>query len=467
MIVGFNRLHDRFGRLSQLCIADSSCCCSKLPNSQRLASSCPTPYTQRSHPHPYCSKMAFISNAHNFTLGEGVYNNVQGNIVYNTFYGGKRPRAEIEEPSTSLEPMRKRRRREEDDEIEVFRKKDVKLTAEIGSGPGYFLHAGEARGRAVIVKVFNPGPTVREALMHPNVLRIEGISSPSSSNHFITYENARWQTAEGPLAAALKDDLVKSVNLGFKMVAGLSSGMNHLSVQGISLAFLRAENFDVFLDIGDRFLISINPPTSVDTVVSEDVQPEDNATRSWGVFNALCQKLLRSANGVLHNENIERNPVPLDLPHRPSITLNPGLRSLSAVPPSHESGSPENMREVLLPVPPRREYVWRTIDRGHQSLAAVAIRMTRELDLKLSTVNKLTWTGGEGVHRCAGYVREEITLATTAGDSAVVSHDSPSPHEICCVCHEVVGLHEVFLCICGDSGNNDSLRIVSNSFYTL
>ncbi|KAJ6557801.1 hypothetical protein B0H19DRAFT_121208 [Mycena capillaripes] len=208
--------------------------------------------------------MAFISNAENFTLGEGVYNNVHGNIVHNTFYGNKRRRAEIEGPLTSLEPLR-----EEEDRIKVIRKKDVKLTAEIDSGPGYFLHTGEVKGRAVIVKVFNPRPAVRDqldvtvslskALMHPNVMRIDGISSSLSSNYFIIYENARWQTAEGPLAAALKDDLNKSVNLGLKMVAGLSvclitlvaifsqsspstkSGMNHLSVQGISLAFLRAE----------------------------------------------------------------------------------------------------------------------------------------------------------------------------------------------------------------------------------
>ncbi|KAJ7481989.1 hypothetical protein FB451DRAFT_1237740 [Mycena latifolia] len=146
--------------------------------------------------------MSFVSNVDHLTLGEGVYNNIHGNyIVHNTFYGRKRNRnhEEIDDEPGSLsimEPTPKRCRREENsqDGIKVVRRKHLKLTLEIGSGPGYFLHAGETKGRAVIVKVFNAGPTVREqleatvalskGLMHPNVLRIEGVSSPASSTHF-------------------------------------------------------------------------------------------------------------------------------------------------------------------------------------------------------------------------------------------------------------------------------------------
>ncbi|KAF8146011.1 hypothetical protein K438DRAFT_531190 [Mycena galopus ATCC 62051] len=113
--------------------------------------------------------MPFISNADNFTLGDGVYNNIHGdlNIVHNNFYGKKRHRDQICNASavlTSTEPARKRRRRAKDsaDEIKVIRKKHLKLTLQIGCGPGYFLHAGEIKGRAVIAKVFNAGATARQ-----------------------------------------------------------------------------------------------------------------------------------------------------------------------------------------------------------------------------------------------------------------------------------------------------------------
>ncbi|KAJ7833432.1 hypothetical protein B0H14DRAFT_2800709 [Mycena olivaceomarginata] len=134
--------------------------------------------------------------------------------------------------SFPIQPVKNRRRLEEQDGIQIIRSENLKLIQEIGSGPGYFLHAGQNQGRAVIIKVFNRGPTARQRLectvalskevMHPNVLRIEGISSPASLIHFIAYEDVHWKNAEGPLAAALKDDLQRSITLGFKMIAGLS-----------------------------------------------------------------------------------------------------------------------------------------------------------------------------------------------------------------------------------------------------
>ncbi|KAJ7478041.1 paired amphipathic helix [Mycena galericulata] len=42
-------------------------------------------------------------------------------------------------------------------------------------------------------------------------------------------------------------------------------------------------------------------------------------------------------------------------------------------------------------------------------------------------------------------------LKTTTHDSTVMAHDTPGPLETGSICHEVVGLHEMFQCICGDS----------------
>ncbi|KAJ7649765.1 hypothetical protein FB45DRAFT_2401 [Roridomyces roridus] len=191
--------------------------------------------------------MAFISNASGITLGEGTFNNVHGNLV--NIFQVRRRRGEHGDSSDlyDLEHggfTRERRREAEIDGIKVIRDKHLNLAVEIGGGPGYLLHAGEIKGRAVIVKVFNAGPTARDHLeatvlrsrgfLHPNVLRIRGRSSPTSSYHFIAYENAFWKAAEGPLAAALKDDLERSIVLGFKLVAGLSSGINYLDAQDLT-----------------------------------------------------------------------------------------------------------------------------------------------------------------------------------------------------------------------------------------
>ncbi|KAJ7862697.1 hypothetical protein B0H13DRAFT_2354546 [Mycena leptocephala] len=362
----------------------------------------------------------------------------------------KRHREEIEALLLPYPPDKHRRQEGEDGEdgIKIIRSKHLKLIFEFGSGPGYLLHAGQNRERAVIVKVFNQGPTVRErlestvalskTLMHPNVLRVKGCSSSTSLTHFIVYESVHWKNAEGPLAAALKDDLTRSITLGFKMVAGLSAGMNYLSAQCLLLGAMGVQNFDIFLDLDDRFLISINPP-SLEQISGADV-PEQPNSQFWDIFNALCQKVLRSANQLLHHEQINRDPVTFDS-LRPTFSDEQTSLALSS-----NSTSSHNFPEETPPVPPRREYVWRTIDRGQQSLASVARRIALDLDLELSLLNRLVSTMNTSPHRCAGYVREEITLATTTFDSAVVSHDAPSPQEICSMCKEVVGFNEVFQC---------------------
>ncbi|KAJ7432098.1 hypothetical protein B0H11DRAFT_2127452 [Mycena galericulata] len=393
----------------------------------------PTQDPAAEHPPPF-EPMSFISNCDRISLGDGVYNNVHGNIVYNSVYERKRYR-----------PGRTKRRRQDEDELEVIRIKRLKLTHEIGSGPGYLIHAGENKGRAIIVKVFNAGPTSRKQLeltvalskelVHPNVLRIEGISAPTSPIHFIAYENV-WKNAEGPLAAALKDDLSRSISLGLKMIAGISAGMNYLTVQGISLAALSVENFDIFLDVKEKFLISINAPSA------ESDFPDFNMTedeQAWSLFNLLCCKVLRSANRTRHNDELDRFPAPLDelLPISPSEAENTG-GSID----TGESLARVSSRIDDRPVPPRRDYVWRDQERGQQSLATVSRRIASDLEVNLSSsglINRLAVDDSHKLHHeCTDYIREEITLTTRASDSAVVSRNRPSLDEICQICHQGV-----------------------------
>ncbi|KAJ7613963.1 hypothetical protein FB45DRAFT_1008768 [Roridomyces roridus] len=393
--------------------------------------------------------MAFISNASGFSLGEGTFNNIHGNL--NIYHGTKRRR----EGNQDTLP------RENQDGLKIIRDKNLRLTLEIGRGPGYLLHAGKIKDRAVIVKVFNAGKNAREhleatalvsrGLLHPNVLRIKGTSAPTSIHHFIVYEDAHRNTAEGPLAAALRDDLDKSIVLGFKLISSLSSGIDYLNTQGISLP-LGPESFDVFLDIEDRFLFSINPPIGANATRQE----QEDTRGVWTLFNALCQKVLRSANRILHDEDIERTPAVFD-----AAVRSPALSQLSLAPALDQAiiqieaeATPADRDEVPS-VRPRREYVWRTMD-APQSLASIATQIARDLDLRRAAINRLVRSDGRSIHRCPGYIREEVTLATRTADSAVVSHDAPTVQEVCSVCHEVVTSGEVFRCVCGQ--NEPGLR---------
>lgn len=48
---------------------------------------------------------------------------------------------------------------------QIIRIRNLEVGREIGSGPGYFIHTGEIKGRAVIVKVFNASPSAREVFI--------------------------------------------------------------------------------------------------------------------------------------------------------------------------------------------------------------------------------------------------------------------------------------------------------------
>ncbi|KAJ7784238.1 hypothetical protein B0H16DRAFT_1876738 [Mycena metata] len=400
--------------------------------------------------------MSFISNADNFTLGEGTYINVLGSYHVHNNNRTKRRRDEIEGTSSwsyipyeldallLTDPLDKRPRLDE----------GAASGLKIGSGPGYLLHAARNKTRAVTVKVFNNSDstarqqlesavTLCKQLMHPNVLRMKGISSSISLSQFIVYEDVPRKNAKGPLATALQSR-TRSLQLGFKMVADLSAGLDYLSRQGISLAVMRAENFDVFLDVDDRFLIIINANSSADAdAPNSHESQEDN---SWALFNGLCDKVLVSANRVLHTEEFSRDAVLL-----PSASPASQKSDSSSVSIGLSTSQDEQEDAVVGSVgDPRREYVWRAMDRGKQSLATVTDHMTTHLDIALGRLQRLTQTDRRRVHRCRGYMREEITLAPTIVDSAVVSHDTPRPLEICSICHEIVGWDEVFRCICGE-----------------
>ena len=94
---------------------------------------------------------------------------------------------------------------------------------------------------------------------------------------------------------------------------------------------------------------------------------------------------------------------------------------------------------------PRRE-VWWKLDKSanNRSLESIVRRFENYLDcvwassaaspLRRITASPHRWVS----HRCAGYLREEITLTADVSRSVVVAHQYPSQSEICTICGELV-----------------------------
>jgi len=104
----------------------------------------------------------------------------------------------------------------------------------------------------------------------------------------------------------------------------------------------------------------------------------------------------------------------------------------------------------------RRELVWKSQeheavpleDTAHQFQDFLHTFSTESLSRRRGRYTTKT------AHRCPGYNRIEITLTADIARSAIVSHLTPTPYEICPVCNEIVQDAEIFACICGGDGKS-------------
>ena len=132
------------------------------------------------------------------------------------------------------------------------------------------------------------------------------------------------------------------------------------------------------------------------------------------------------------------------------------MSSISSRRPSRKSNSSAH----------RRELVWRPQKNETVSLGEIALQFKRFL-LTFSTELGFNRRRGryttKTAHRCPGYNRVEITLTPEIAQSAIVSHLTPNPHEICPVCKEIVKDAEIISCICGRDGKSAPAR----SFFVL
>ena len=105
----------------------------------------------------------------------------------------------------------------------------------------------------------------------------------------------------------------------------------------------------------------------------------------------------------------------------------------------------------------RRELVWRSQKNETVSLEEIARQFQSSL-LTVTTESGFNHRRGryttKTAHRCPGYNRIEIALTPDIARSAIVSHLTPIPHEICPVCKEIVKDAEIFACICGRDGKS-------------
>jgi hypothetical protein len=143
------------------------------------------------------------------------------------------------------------------------------------------------------------------------------------------------------------------------------------------------------------------------------------------------------------------------------LSAAPQLHAALPTASSTSSISPRRPLRKSNPNAHRRELVWKSQKNERVSLEEIArqfqsflLTFSTELGFNRRRARYTTKTA----HRCPGYNRIEITLTPDIARSAIVSHLTPIPHEICPVCKEIVKDAEIFACICGGDGKSAPAR---------
>ncbi|KDR74254.1 hypothetical protein GALMADRAFT_157514 [Galerina marginata CBS 339.88] len=398
-----------------------------------------------------------LSGAHHFVCTGATFNNILGNYVVMT---------EPSDTSSSNDALKGIV-----NGLRALNIEDVSLERQICKGRGYRLYSAQNKksGEVVAVKVYEGSHAKERCLkaakfmidhkvIHSNIPHMIAVSLFKSETPFLVFDGEYEDSVDHMLGQVLKKDLKQSLVLGLQTVIGLSSGLDYLQDLKYPFASVGLDHFSLFSCKG-KIIISFDPE-ELDQMTEPDPQigPSNGAHEALQIFHGLCQKTFDAAcKNHYESQEVQRSSVDeLDdgLPDKESDDLDvPDLATAPHSVPSSMSTQPSSGRPPrrTLPNGHRRELVWKPPMAETDTLDDISRQF--QYFLRSNSDHALIRRRGRytarTAHRCPGYNRVEITLTTDISRSAIIRHSSPTPHEICLVCKEVVKAMEVFNCVCG------------------
>ncbi|EDQ99816.1 uncharacterized protein LACBIDRAFT_334709 [Laccaria bicolor S238N-H82] len=271
---------------------------------------------------------------------------------------------------------------------------------------------------------------------HPNIPHMIAVSAFESEMSFLVFDDEYEGTVDRMLSQALKKDLKQSLILGLR-----TSGLDYL--QGLKYPFVPvgSDHF-VVMSCKGKVVISFD----VEGVCqieqsSEETSLSASADRALILFHELCEKTFDEACKAHYGgQQIQRAHIDEfdeDLPGNRFEKLDDNLSSSNA----HASPSMTRGRALLAASPRqpdgrRQELIWKSATGVRVTLDDISLQFQDFLySHPPSSEPILNRRRGRYMartsHRCPGYNRIEITLTPDISRSAIVSHSSPTPGEIC------------------------------------
>ncbi|KDR80457.1 hypothetical protein GALMADRAFT_242914 [Galerina marginata CBS 339.88] len=353
---------------------------------------------------------------------------------------------------------------------------DLSIQQETYSGLGYRMHLGQIRqsGRVVSVKVYRGSYAkkrcsdtarflIKRGVMHPNIPHLIAVSGLKSETPFLVFDGEYEDTVDSMLSWVLKKDTKEILTSGLQTVVGLSSGLDYLQELNYPFASVGLDHF-VILSSKGKIVISFDP---------EELEPTSELDQELGLpnhihtdtaqdfFHKLCQRTFNDACKVhyksRHNQHTYHDEFDDDVDDLLENWFEEFADDSSSLAAPASSSATTTMpppRSPQCPSGRRQELTWKPLEADTVTLKDISRQFQSFLNFHRSSSEPvLSRRRGRyrvrTSHRCPGYSRIEVTLTTDILRSAIVSHSSPTPGEICPVCGEVVK-EEILSCLCGN-----------------
>ncbi|PPQ68451.1 hypothetical protein CVT26_006038 [Gymnopilus dilepis] len=395
----------------------------------------------------------------------------------------------------------------------VVDREDVLLERQIYKGGYYRLHAGLNRGKVVMVKTYEgveakevclttfwlrcvllklifscaegkrsytPNNSIQTHRMHipaliqspashPNIPNLVAVSRLETPTPFLVFQGSYDGPLEHVLMKTLKKGLkeswimgLKTVGISLRLLVILSYVLSRslvfrysLNDEEFNFASLPPDNF-VLLSSAGNPIITFKPDGRMNHI--PEARFHETSDSALGLFHLLCEKTFDAARKAHYETEqalsafIEEDDNAGELTSAPifeeSDFATSSTGQISGLPSFRRSAQPKTGSAR------RWELVWKPAKKGNSTLCDISSQFNSALSSDSSSSLGLTRRSGRYIsrtsHRCPGYNRVEIALTPDIEKSALISHASPVPSEICLVCKEVVKAGEIFNCKCGN-----------------
>ncbi|KAJ4487239.1 hypothetical protein C8J55DRAFT_324741 [Lentinula edodes] len=276
-------------------------------------------------------------------------------------------------------------------------------------------------------------------------------SQPSSKHITVAKRDTRRL-----IASMLRKGERETTALGLRTVLGIASGLDYLTNvrPSFSIDNVGFEHFDVFSD--DRGCIKLSfTPDCPESAITDSGTTSTNSKMlsrtTSSILDSLITKIFNDANHIIYREKLDRhNGSSQDQDVEDENIFVPSTSNLFDV----EVSSP-NIHNVQSSGNCRREIIWRpsTSERRLSYISEtysdlLLSHCSSYLDEKgqLQILVPLPRRSGRSrlttLHKCKGYLREEVTFTPDAYRNAIMVFEKPSQDEVCVICGQTVPVDE-------------------------